>query len=299
MSHPSVESVTSRFETATSLRGDRADQLYRDAMKDADKLALPDQLRVISGLVEKGILPNVSIVMGHLNDGKDGPVDMHEKANHGHPRSFSERVAKEMSTSTDFVKRAKDILDRNKDKDYPEKMATAVEVANAQRHFKSLQDKAGPDAKGGLSKKNLEDLLKRDDLSAAEKKAAKFLLDKHEQLGETWGGLQMGTRRIKSEGLAKYAKSELGVDSETVESARRNAIKQEVLKDSQMNIENGDSYWTLAKKNLPKDSNNQQVFAEMRRLQRLNGNKPLYKGQKIMTRNNDEIDIEVQRRRAA
>lgn len=299
MSKPSVESVTSRFETATSLRGDRADQLYRDVMKDADKLAPVDQQKVITSLVEKGILPDVSIAMGHFNDGKDGPLDLHEKANHGHPRSFMERVAKEMSTSTDFVKRAKDILDRNKDRNYPEKMGTAVELVNAQRHFKSLQDKAGPDAKDGLSKKNLEDLLKRDDLSAAEKKAAKFLLDKHEQLGETWGGLQIGTRRIKPDSLAKYAKSELGVDSEKAEAARRNAIRQEVLKDSQMNIENGDSYWTLAKKNLPKDSTNQQVFAEMQRLQKLNGNKPLYKGQQIMTRNNEEIDVEVQRRRAA
>jgi hypothetical protein len=299
MANASIESVTSRFETATGLKGDRADQLYREAMKDADKLQPMDQQRVITSLVEKGILPNVSIAMGQFKDGKGGPIDMHEKSNYGHPRNFMERVAKEMSTSTDYVNRARDILDKNRDKDYPEKMATAAEVANAQRHFKSLQDKAGPDAKEGLSKENLKVLLERGDLTAAERKAAKFLLEKHDQLGETWQGLQLGTKRIKPDGLLKYAKSELGVDGEKVEDARRNGIKQEVIKDSQMNIESGDSYWTLAKKNLPKDASNQQIFLEMQRLQKLNNNKPLYTNQKISTRNNDEIDKEVQRRRAA
>lgn len=309
MSHarrPDVDSVTNRFERAAmDPNADRRNFSYYETMKDASKLSAVDQQKVIKNLVEKGILPDVAVGTGTVrNPGEANILGMYEKGNRSNPKNFQQRMAQEMSTSSDHVNRARDLLERKQkhgEYDYRQRSANAAETANAQRHLDSLITKAGTrESYNGLDQKDIDKLLSDPrKLSEGETRALKFMKENYDKLYR--GSKDLDTDKITVDSLKEYSKKNLGTKDSTMDNAKRAQIEKEVLNKSQITVKDGEGYWSVAERRLKEEGNtnpsSREIASESQRLQRLNrGKTELQPGDKLRSLSDQDIEKEIAKR---
>ena len=309
-----VQEVHTKMERAANETNiDRRDLFSRDAFKQANKLSDSQQDRLTKKLVTDGLLPKVIIDNGLVKDGKNLTADRLKEMSEDKSRTKLERkLLKELSTSPEGIKRAREILNGQRENpEYRKKVHNAAETANAMRHMPKLMErnkKLGGSGKDGLTKEDINKLLKQKDLSKGERRALEFmkknygdLSTKRDSKGEGWR--PWNDRRVTPESLRRNAKDEFGITDKRIDTARKSQIRDSVEKTGKVEIRKGEGYWHAAKRRLSegdKKPSNSEIAKEMMRLKKLNkGRGLLHPGDKVKAMTDEDARKEVEKRMRA